>query len=87
VIWTLGVDFGLVSTAAALGDPAGGVDEVRLSARDAVMPSAVFVTTDGLLVGQRAEQLEPIDPQAFDRSPKLRLSAPTGGASSQSRAR
>jgi hypothetical protein len=75
--WVLGVDFGTVSTAAALRDPSGQVRELRLSKSGALMSSAVLCTAHELLVGEGAIRAGSGDPAALELYPKRRLSAHT----------
>lgn len=71
--WVLGVDFGVVNTAAALRDPSGRVSELRLSSTGVLMPSAVFCPEQQLLVGGGALQAGLSEPGALVPYPKRRL--------------
>ena len=71
--WVLGVDFGVVNTAAALRDPSGRVSELRLSSTGVLMPSAVFCPEQQLLVGDGALRAGLSDPGALVPYPKRRL--------------
>jgi hypothetical protein len=71
--WALAVDFGTSNTAAALRRPDGVVQVVRLSAESDQMPSCVLAADDGLRVGDAAVRQALLAPDAFERTPKLRL--------------
>jgi molecular chaperone DnaK (HSP70) len=71
--WVLGVDFGVVNTAAALRDPSGRVSDLRLSSTGVLMPSAVFCPEQQLLVGDGALRAGLSDPGALVPYPKRRL--------------
>lgn len=70
----LGVDFGSSNTAAAFRDARGGVHQISLSHNGWLMPSAVLYTADRILVGRTALNEALTDPDAFEPSPKRRLS-------------
>ena len=71
--WVLGVDFGVVNTAAALRDPDGRATELGLSSAGALMPSAVYCGDQQVLVGHRALQAGLSDPAVLEPHPKRRL--------------
>ena len=70
----LAIDFGTSNTAAAFRDRNGLVQEVRLSTAGSLMPSGVFYRGAQLLVGRTALQAAFTAPEAFEPSPKRRLS-------------
>ena len=70
----LAIDFGSSNTAAAFRDRHGHVQEVRLSATGTLMPSGVFFDGSRFLVGRTALQAAFTSPEAFEPSPKRRLS-------------
>ena len=70
----LAIDFGSSNTAAAYRDRDGAVHEVRLTAAGALMPSAVLYDNGRILVGRTALQAAFTAPDAFEPSPKRRMS-------------
>lgn len=75
--WVLAIDFGTSNTSASWRDAAGNVREVRLGSGGNLMPSAVFVGPDGLVVGEMATRSAQMDPGAFEPYPKRRLAEGT----------
>jgi len=71
--WVLGIDFGVVNTAAAVRDPSGQVRELRLSTTGPLMPSAVFCGDEQVWVGHRALAAGRSDGASLEMYPKQRL--------------
>lgn len=71
--WVLAVDFGTSNTAAALRHDGGPVRTVRLSDQADQMPSAVYASPDGLVVGSEAVRSARRDPSAYEATPKRRI--------------
>lgn len=72
----LAIDFGTSNTAAAFRDAAGRSSKIQLSPDGFLMPSAVFVDGDTVLVGRTAMRLATSNPEAFEPMPKRRLREP-----------
>ena len=74
--WALAVDFGTSNTAAAVRRPDGQVRILRLSPDADQMPSCVLALPEGLRVGEAASRSALLAPEAFERTPKVRLGEP-----------
>jgi hypothetical protein len=64
------VDFGTTATAAAVREPDGRVSGLVLANGAATMPSSVFASTTGLLVGFRADDAAGYEPDRYEPTPK-----------------
>ncbi|WP_432994780.1 Hsp70 family protein [Dactylosporangium sp. CA-233914] len=68
----LGIDFGTSHTVAVLARPGGRADALLFEASP-LLPSAVYLGGDGLLVGRDAERSARIEPGAYEPHPKRRI--------------
>ncbi|WP_433200191.1 Hsp70 family protein [Dactylosporangium sp. CS-047395] len=68
----LGIDFGTSHTVAVLARDGGRADALLFEASP-LLPSAVYLGADGLLVGRDAERSARIEPSAYEPHPKRRI--------------
>ena len=72
-MWSLGVDLGTTSTAAAVGIPGAEPAAVEWPNGDTAVPSSVFAERGALLAGDDADNFAADDWQAYEPTPKRRI--------------